>query len=175
MTKGYEKLCNCLNQIRKVTDFAPQIAIILGSGLGSFAEKINIEYTINYSDIEGFPVSTNKMHKGRFVFGYIKKIPVVAMEGRIHYYEGYSIDEVVMPVRLMKMLGAEKLIVTNAAGGIDSFFTPGNLMLITDHISSFVPSPLIGENIEELGTRFPDMTNVYDKHFAEVARNCAKD
>lgn len=175
MTDIYNKLCNCIHQIREITHFTPEIAVILGSGLGDFAKNIKTECVINYSDIEGFPVSTNKMHKGRFVFGYIEDTPVVAMEGRIHYYEGYSMEQVVMPVRLMNMMGAEKLIVTNAAGGIDSFFTPGDLMLITDHITSFVPSPLIGKNIEEFGTRFPDMTNVYDKDFAEIVRNCAKD
>lgn len=175
MANAYDKLCDCIHQIRKITRFTPEIAIILGSGLGDFAQNIKTECVINYSDINGFPVSTNKMHKGRFVFGYIEDIPVVAMEGRIHYYEGYSMEQVVMPVRLMYMMGAEKLIVTNAAGGIDSIFTPGDLMLITDHITSFVPSPLIGENIEELGTRFPDMTHVYDKAFQKIARKCADD
>lgn len=175
MSNAYDKLCGCIHQIRKITHFTPKIAIILGSGLGDFARNIKAECVINYSDIVGFPISTNKMHKGRFILGYIDDIPVVAMEGRVHYYEGYSMEQVVMPVRLMNMMGADKLIVTNAAGGIDSFFTPGDLMLITDHITSFVPSPLIGENIEEFGTRFPDMTNVYDKDFANIARKCAKE
>lgn len=175
MNMTYKKLCNCIHQIRNITHFAPEIAIILGSGLGDFVQNIKAECVINYSDIDGFPISTNKMHKGRFVLGYIDEIPIVAMEGRIHYYEGYSMEQVVMPVRLMNMMGAEKLIITNAAGGIDSCFAPGDLMLITDHITSFVPSPLIGENIEEFGTRFPDMTNVYDKDFADIARKCANE
>lgn len=174
MNKYYETLSECLTQLREKNDFTPDIGIVLGSGLGDFAEKINSAKIIGYSELKGFPISTNKMHKGRFIFGYIDDVPVVAMQGRIHYYEGYTMDQVVMPIRLMRMMGAKKLILTNAAGGINNDFAPGNLMAITDHITSFVPSPLIGENIEELGTRFPDMTNVYDKEMTDVLRNTAK-
>ena len=175
MTKAYKILCDYLKQVRKYTDFEPEVAIVLGSGLGDFAENIKKECVIDYHDIEGFPVSTNKTHKGRFVFGYVERIPVVIMEGRIHYYEGYTIEQVVTPIRLMKMMGADKLIITNAVGGINPDFTPGDLMLISDHLSFFIPSPLISENIEELGTRFPDMTNVYDREYRAIAMNCAKE
>ena len=136
---------------------------MLGSGLGNYAETIEIAETLDYSAIEGFPVSTIPGHKGRFVFGYVKEVPVVIMQGRVHYYEGYPIQDVVLPMRLMKMMGAEVLFLTNAAGGVNFDLQAGDLMLITDHIASFVPSPLIGENMEELGTRFPDMSDIYDR------------
>lgn len=173
MNKSYELLWKCLKQIRSKTDFVPETAIVLGSGLGNFADRITSECIIDYSDIAGFPVSTNKMHKGRFIFGSVGDKAVVAMQGRIHYYEGYSMEQVVMPIRLMKMLGAKTLILSNAAGGINTSFQPGDLMTITDHITSFIPSPLIGPNIDELGTRFPDMTNVYDKDLQNIIRRCA--
>lgn len=160
-TSAYNKLNFYLRQIRSKTDFIPETAIVLGSGLGNFSDKVKKVCIINYSDIEDFPISTNKMHAGHFIFGYIESKPVVLMDGRIHYYEGYSMEQVVTPIRIMKMLGAKNLILTNAAGGIDSDFKPGDLMVITDQITSFVPSPLVGPNIEELGTRFPDMTHVY--------------
>lgn len=171
----YDKLTFYLEQIREVTDFVPTTAIVLGSGLNNFSKKIKSVCTINYSDIKDFPVSTNKIHAGRFIFGYIADIPVVLMDGRIHYYEGYSMEQVVTPIRIMRMLGADNLVLTNAAGGIDKTFTPGDLMLITDHISSFVPSPLIGANIDKLGERFPDMTNVYNQDFNNIIRNVAKE
>ena len=170
----YEKILKCLNDIRKITDFKPRVAIVLGSGLGSLADEIRIVETVNYRDIEGFPVSTVKGHKGRFVFGFIENTPVVIMQGRVHFYEGYSIYDVVLPIRIMRLLGAEKLILTNAAGGINEEFSPGDLMVICDHISSFVPSPLIGENIDELGIRFPDMSQVYDKSFIEKICNISE-
>ena len=155
-TSAYNKLNFYLRQIRSKTDFIPETAIVLGSGLGNFSNKVKKVCIINYSDIEDFPISTNKMHAGRFILGYIESKPVVLMDGRIHYYEGYSMEQVVTPIRIMKMLGAKNLILTNAAGGIDRDFKPGDLMVITDQIT-----PLVGPNIEELGTRFPDMTHVY--------------
>ena len=171
----YHKLLRCLASVRAKTDFKPEIAVILGSGLGEFANEIKIEDTIEYTEIEGFPVSTVKGHAGRFVFGYVEEIPVVIMQGRVHYYEGYSMQEVVLPTRLMGMMGAKKILLTNAAGGCNPDFKPGNLMMITDHITTGVPSPLIGPNIEELGTRFPDMSNVYSKRLQEVIRAAAKE
>ena len=175
MNKTYEKLLYCRDQIRKKTDFIPEIALVLGSGLGGFAKCIDVRATVEYSSIDGFPVSTVSGHAGKFIFGYVKDIPVAVMQGRIHYYEGYSMTDVVLPVRLLGMLGAKKLILTNAAGGINDSFTPGTLMAITDHITSFVPSPLIGRNIDELGLRFPDMTNVYSKKLIETLFNTAKE
>lgn len=173
-TSAYSKLKFYLDQIRLKTDFVPETAIVLGSGLGNFSSKINKVCTINYSNIEGFPVSTNKMHAGRFIFGYIENKPVVLMDGRIHYYEGYTMEQVVTPIRIMKMLGAKNLVLTNAAGGIDTDFKPGDLMIITDHITSFVPSPLVGPNIEELGTRFPDMTHVYSSDLISKLESIGK-
>ena len=135
---------------------------------------INIVKTLEYSEIENFPVSTVVGHKGRFVFGYVQDVPVVIMQGRVHFYEGYSMKDVVLPTRIMAMLGVKKLVLTNAAGGINEAFNVGDFMLINDHISSFVPSPLIGENIEALGTRFPDMTEVYSKELSDIVRESAK-
>lgn len=173
MNDTYLKLCKCLDIIREKTDFKPQIALTLGSGLGNFADKIDVVKTIAYSEIDGFPISTAPGHNGRFVFGYSNNIPIVIMQGRVHYYEGYSIQDVVLPTRLMRMLGAEKLILTNASGGINRSFAPGDLMIITGHISSFVPSPLVGPNISELGVRFPDMSCVYDKEYIKAIEHAA--
>ena len=150
----YEKLEICRKSILQKTNFKPEVAVILGSGLGEYASKIKIEQIIPYTEIEGFPVSTVVGHKGQFVFGYVKEVPVVIMQGRVHYYEGYPVTDVVLPVRLMGMLGAKKLILTNASGGINTGFHPGDLMLITDQIMSGIPNPLIGANVEELGTPF---------------------
>lgn len=175
MTQYYAKVNDVFKYIRNITDFQPEIAIILGSGLGGFADGIKPEKIIDYSDIPNFPTSTVEGHVGRFILGYIENVPIIAMQGRVHFYEGYDIHDVVLPVRVMKMLGAKKLIITNAAGGINSSFSAGELMLICDHISSFVPSPLIGENLEEMGTRFPDMSHVYSPRLLEVARQSAKE
>ena len=169
----YNKLQSCVNSIRAKTDFVPEIALILGSGLGDFAEQIECVASVEYSEIEGFPVSTVAGHRGRFVFGYLGGKAIVAMQGRVHYYEGYSIGDVVMPTRIMGMLGAKKLILTNAAGGINYNYRPGDFMIITDHISNFVPSPLIGTNIEELGVRFPDMSEVYSKRIRTLIHKAA--
>ena len=159
----YRSLNNAAACVRKITDFKPRVALILGSGLGGFTQNIKVEATVDYSEIEGFPVSTVPGHMGRFVFGYVDRTPVVCMQGRVHYYEGYSMPQVVMPVRLMRLLGAELLFITNASGGINADFYSGALMLICGHIASFVPSPLIGPNDNRLGPRFPDMTEIYDK------------
>ena len=169
----YQKLLRGLESIRSKTDFEPEVAVVLGSGLGEFADQIKIEATVDYSEIEGFPVSTVVGHKGRFVFGYVENTPVVIMQGRVHYYEGYAMSDVVLPIRLMHMMGAKKLLLTNAAGGCNPNFNAGDLMMITDHITTAVPSPLIGPNIDELGTRFPDMSEVYSKRLQQVIESCA--
>ena len=172
--KIYEKLETCLKSIRKKTDFKPEVAVILGSGLGEYAAKIRVEQIVPYTEIENFPVSTVVGHKGQFVFGYVKEVPVVIMQGRVHYYEGYPVTDVVLPVRLMGMLGAKKLILTNASGGINAGFHPGDLMLITDQIMNGVPNPLIGANVEKLGTRFPDMSEAYSQRMQQIIKTEAK-
>lgn len=174
MSKEYDKLLRCYHSVREKISFEPQVALILGSGLGDYAEQVQVEAVLDYHDIEGFPVSTVLGHKGRFVFGYIQNVPVVIMQGRVHFYEGYDMHDVVLPTRLMGMLGAKVLFLTNAAGGMQKGMHAGDFMLITGHISSFVPSPLVGPNIEELGTRFPDMSEVYKKDLQEIIRSTAK-
>ena len=164
-----------LEYIRSKTDFIPEIAVVLGSGLGAFADRIDIKAIINYDEIEGLPVSTAPGHKGRYVFGEIEGKKVVLMQGRVHLYEGYSSKQIVNPIRLMRLMGAEKIILTNASGGINKDFKPGDFMLIKDHISCFIDSPLIGKNIDFLGTRFPDMSNAYDKDLHKAIKNVAKD
>lgn len=176
MNKTYEKLLKCCENVKKriEPDFIPKIALVLGSGLGNYADYIETVNIIDYSSIDGFPQSTVQGHKGRFIFGYDNGVPVVIMQGRVHFYEGYDMSDVVLPIRLMKMLGAEVLFLTNASGGINRNFKAGDFMLITDHISNFVKSSLIGENIDELGARFPDMSEVYDRDLRDIIKTTAQ-
>ena len=154
------KLKRAFEVLKEKVQFKPEIAIVLGSGLGSFADEcVKIYATVDYKDIEGMPVSTVSDHKGRFIFGYISDVPVVIMQGRVHYYEGYDVSEVVMPVMLMGLIGAKTLLLTNAAGAVSYDLDPGDFMVIEDHISWFVPSPLRGKF-----SGFPDMSNIYDKN-----------
>lgn len=173
MNPVYEKLLKCYDSYKSKIDFTPKVALILGSGLGDYADDIRVVDTLDYHDIEGFPVSTVPGHKGRFIFGYVDDVPVVCMQGRVHYYEGYEMSDVVLPVRLMKMMGAEVLLLTNAAGGIQLGMRAGDFMLIKDQIASFVPSPLRGANIEELGVRFPDMSQIYDLDLQDIVKRAA--
>lgn len=175
MGQVYEKLMRCYEDVRKRTAFVPKVAVVLGSGLGDYAEDIRVEYELPYSEIEGFPVSTVPGHAGKFIFGYIDQVPVACMKGRVHYYEGYPVSDVVLPVRLLKLMGAEILFLTNAAGGVNTSFHAGDLMLIRDHISAFAPNPLIGPNIDELGPRFPDMSKVYDRELQKLIAGKAKE
>jgi len=169
----YAKLTGCLAAIRSKTAFKPKVALVLGSGLGGYASEIDVETAVRYEDIGGFPVSTVPGHKGQFVFGYVKGVPVAIMQGRVHYYEGYGIGDVVLPVRLLGLMGADTLFLTNAAGGINESFSAGDFMLISDHILFGVPSPLIGPNIGQLGPRFPDMSSVYSKGLRGTIRSAA--
>lgn len=173
MSSAYEKLEKSMRIIRQKTDFVPKIALVLGSGLGDYAESIDVVASIDYTDIKDFPVSTVPGHRGRFVCGYVKNVPVVVMQGRVHYYEGYPVNDVVMPIRLMGMMGAECLFLTNASGAVNMSFSAGDFMLIRDHILFSVPSPLIGTNIDELGTRFPDMSRVYNEKLGDAIRGAA--
>ncbi len=174
MNRDYEKLLNCYKSYKSKVNFVPKVALILGSGLGDYADTIRQEAVLDYKDIESFPQSTVEGHHGRFIFGYVKDVPVVCMQGRVHYYEGYSMSDVVLPVRLMKLMGAEILFLTNAAGGVNLDYQPGDLMLIRDHISVLVPSPLIGPNINALGPRFCDMSDTYDAALGSVIRKTAE-
>lgn len=175
----YERLEKALLAIKEKTDFVPKVGLVLGSGLGGYAESGDMEVvaSVDYSDIPGFPVSTAPGHMGRYVFGFVGKnrVPVVCMQGRVHYYEGYDMEDVVLPVRLMGLMGADTIFLTNASGGIREGFAAGDLMLITDQISFFVPSPLRGKNDERLGERFPDMSEIYDKDLRELAREKARE
>ena len=175
MNPVYEKLVKCYECYKSKIDFEPKVAIVLGSGLGNFAKVVDVKAELPYSEIEGFPVSTVPGHAGKFIFGYIQEVPVVLMQGRVHYYEGYPITDVVLPTRLMKMMGAKILFLTNASGGINPAYHAGAFMMLKDHISCFAPNPLIGPNLDELGTRFPDMSHVYDEDLQEIIRSTAKE
>ncbi|MBS6643742.1 MAG: purine-nucleoside phosphorylase [Clostridiaceae bacterium] len=170
MDNAYGRLVKCYESIKDRVPFVPKVALILGSGLGDYADGIKQEAVIEYKDIEDFPVSTVSGHKGRFIFGWVKDVPVVLMQGRVHYYEGYSMEDVVLPTRLMKLMGAQILFLTNAAGGINYDYQAGDFMIIRDQISTFVPSPLIGPNPEELGPRFCDMSTVYKEELRQIIR-----
>lgn len=157
--------------IKNKLEIEPEIGLILGSGLGSLANEISNPTILKYEEIPNFPVSTVAGHKGQLVIGELEGKVVIAMQGRFHYYEGYSMQEITFPVRVMKMLGVKTLLVTNACGGMNKKLYPGALMLITDHINFMGDNPLIGHNIEELGPRFPDMSTAYDKDLINLAKN----
>lgn len=156
----------------KQLDFRPRVGLILGSGLGGFVDKMNILGAISFADVDDMPTSTVEGHIGRFVFGYVDKTPIVAMQGRIHYYEGYSVKDVVSPIYRMYECGIEEIVITNAAGGINPDFRSGNLMLIRDHIM-MVPNPLIGLNDDKYSVRFPDMSNIYDSKLRDKIKQIA--
>lgn len=169
----YVKLTETCDYIKSKSKYTPTIGLILGSGLGSLAEQIEEPEFYPYETLPNFPVSTVEGHKGRLVIGKLQGKIVVAMEGRFHYYEGYSMSEVTFPVRVMKLLGVETLIVTNAAGAVNTTFTPGDLMIIKDHINFCGNNPLIGKNLSEFGPRFPDMSEAYDKNLISKVKNVA--
>lgn len=159
--------------LQKQYKHKPQIGIVLGSGLGNFVNEIEIEKEVAYEDIPNFPVSTVEGHKGKLIFGQLSGKTVVAMAGRFHFYEGYAAQEVVYPIRVMKLLGIETLLLSNAAGGVNPSFKVGDIMIIKDHVSLFTPNPLIGRNISEFGPRFPDMSEPYKKELVNKARDIA--
>ena len=159
----------------QIDGFTPEFGIILGTGLGALVEDILVSYSISYADIPHFPVSTVESHSGRLIFGELAGRKVVAMQGRFHFYEGYSMEQVVFPVRVMKLLGIRKLFVTNAAGGLNPAFNTSDLMVITDHINLLPGNPLIGPNHSELGPRFPDMSDVYDEALVGQAQQIGEE
>src|SRR5690554_5051860 len=165
------KLEDTTNYLQKLLTDVPHTGIILGSGLGIMAEEINNAIHIPYSEIPHFPTTTVKGHKGQLVIGELEAKKVLAMQGRFHYYEGYSMEDVVYPVRVMSQINIKNLIITNAAGGINTRFKPGDLMLINDHINLMGSNPLRGQNIDLLGLRFPDMSEAYSQHLREIAKN----
>lgn len=175
MSEVLQKISESTAYIKNLYKETPAVGIVLGSGLGSFTGEIKSELEIPYSDIPNFPVSTVEGHSGKLIFGELSGKKVVAMAGRFHYYEGYTTQEVVFPIRVMKYLGIETLLISNAAGGMQAGFKVGDLMIITDHISLLTVNPLIGKNEEAFGTRFPDMSEPYKKDLADKARAIAKE
>ena len=168
-----EKIKEAVDHIKSIYNQQPSVGIVLGSGLGSFTKEINIEKEIPYAEIPHFPVSTVAGHSGKLVFGELSGKKIVAMAGRFHYYEGYSAEQIVFPIRVMKFLGIQTLLLSNAAGGVNRSLKVGDLMLITDHISQLVPNPLIGKNFTEFGPRFPDMSEPYKKELINKVKKIA--
>ncbi|WP_066831690.1 purine-nucleoside phosphorylase [Rufibacter ruber] len=170
-----------IQQLQEATDFIrsktnqyqPDFGVVLGTGLGALVQDISIQHSLDYADIPHFPVSTVESHSGKLIFGELGGRNVVVMQGRFHYYEGYSMDQVVFPIRVMKLLGVKKLFVSNAAGGLDPEYNTSDLMVITDHINLQPANPLIGKNIDELGPRFPDMSEPYSQHLVQQALDIA--
>ncbi len=173
MSMNFENIANAAGFLKEKYPSTPKLGLILGSGLGVLAEEIENPVKIPYNEIPDFPVSTVEGHAGQLVFGLLNGIEVVAMQGRFHFYEGYSMEKVTFPVRVMKELGVEMLIVTNAAGGVNESFEPGDLMLISDHINNMGTNPLIGPNDSHFGVRFPDMSEAYSKELRAAAREIA--
>lgn len=157
------------------TNVKPELGIILGTGLGGLVKEIDIIDSISYEDIPNFPVSTVESHSGKLIFGELGGKKVMAMQGRFHYYEGYSLEEVTFPVRVMKLMGIERLVVSNASGGVNPDYEIGEIMILKDHINLFPGNPLIGKNIDDLGPRFPDMSDAYDMDMISIAENVAKE
>lgn len=169
-----EKIQEAVKFIRQQTDFQPRFGIILGTGLGALAQEIEVEKSISYKDIPHFPLSTVESHSGKLSFGTLNNVPVVVMQGRFHYYEGYTMEQVVFPVRVMKFLGIEKLLISNASGGVNPDYEISDLMIISDHINLLPDNPLRGKNYDELGPRFPDMSEAYDRKMVAQAMEIAK-
>ncbi|RNI29303.1 purine-nucleoside phosphorylase [Rufibacter latericius] len=172
MIETLQEACDYIRQ--KTDNFQPHFGIVLGTGLGALVQDIQIAYSLNYGDIPHFPVSTVEGHSGKLIFGELGGRPVVVMQGRFHYYEGYSMEQVVFPIRVMKLLGIQKLFVSNAAGGLHPDFNTSDLMVITDHINLLPTNPLIGKNLDELGPRFPDMSEPYSELLVQQALEVAE-
>jgi purine-nucleoside phosphorylase len=169
----YDRIQDAVGVIRRATSAQPDVGIILGTGLGGLAEKISVEVAMPYEQIPGFPLSTVETHAGRLLLGRLGKRPVVAMQGRFHRYEGYGLADVTFPVRVMRALGARTLVVSNACGGMNPLWSPGDLVLLSDHINLLGDNPLIGANDDRLGSRFPDMSDPYDRELRSLAHAVA--
>jgi purine-nucleoside phosphorylase len=169
-----QKFKEALSYLKARYPHSPQVGIVLGSGLGNFSDEVEVEAEVDYEKIPHFPVSTVEGHKGKLIFGNLSGKKVVCMAGRFHFYEGYDAQQVVFPIRIMKLLGVKALLLSNAAGGVNPNFKVGDLMIITDHVSFFTRNPLIGKNISEFGPRFPDMSEPYKKDMIQKARDIAK-
>jgi purine-nucleoside phosphorylase len=174
MSDALQKLRESLSFLKTAYPQTPQVGIVLGSGLGNFSDEIEVEKEISYDEIPHFPVSTVEGHKGKLIFGNLSGKKVVCMAGRFHFYEGYDSEQVVFPVRVMKLLGIKAIFLSNAAGGVNPNFKVGDLMIITDHVSFFTRNPLIGKNISEFGPRFPDMSEPYKRELIDKAKVIAK-
>ena len=171
----YALLESCKEQIEAITDFKPEVVLVLGTGMGDFVEEMETKEVIPYDEIKGWPQATAPQHKGNLVFSSYNGLKVAIMQGRIHYYEGYSMAEVVIPLRVLHLLGADTVILTNSVGFLNKDFKVGDFVCARDHISSFVESPLIGENIDELGERFPGMTKLYDQELQDIVLEIGKE
>src|SRR5213080_964664 len=169
-----QKFNEAVSYLKTAYPHIPEVGIVLGSGLGNFSDEVEVEKEIAYDQVPNFPVSTVEGHKGKLIFGNLKGKKVVCMAGRFHFYEGYDAEQVVFPIRVMKLLGIKALLLSNAAGGVNPKFKVGDLMIITDHVSFFTRNPLIGKNISEFGTRFPDMSEPYKKELIQKAKAIAK-
>lgn len=169
-----QKFNEAVSYLKTAYPHIPEVGIVLGSGLGNFSDEVEVEKEISYDQVPHFPVSTVEGHKGKLIFGNLSGKKVVCMAGRFHFYEGYDAEQVVFPIRVMKLLGIKALLLSNAAGGVNPDFKVGDLMIITDHVSFFTSNPLIGKNISEFGTRFPDMSEPYKKELIQKAKAIAK-
>lgn len=170
----YDKIQETIDYIRNHTNFRPKVGIVLGTGLGNLIDEVEVVQEIHYKDIPNFPVSTVQSHKGKLVLGYLERQPVVVMAGRFHYYEGYSMQQVTFPIRIMKFLGVETVIITNVSGSTNADYEAGDIVIVKDHINLQSENPLRGENDERLGVRFPDMKNTYDKDLIASALEIAR-
>ena len=170
-----KKIIESTEYIHDQVGFQPEIGVVLGTGLGGLVKEIEIEHTLEYEKIPNFPVSTVESHSGKLIFGELGGKKVIVMQGRFHYYEGYSLQEVTFPIRVMKMLGIKKLFLSNASGGVNPDYEIGEIMIMNDHINLFPSNPLIGKNIDELGNRFPDMSDAYDRETIDLAIKIAEE
>jgi len=170
-----KKIVESVEYIHENAPFAPEIGIVLGTGLGGLVKEIEVKFSLDYKSIPNFPVSTVESHSGKLIFGILGGKRVIAMQGRFHFYEGYSLQEVTFPIRVMKMLGIKKLFLSNASGGVNPDFKIGEIMILNDHINLFPGNPLIGKNQDELGPRFPDMSDAYDRKLIDLAKSIAKE